>query len=236
MKRLAPGMNPTTIFTDYETASIEAFHQAFPNARMKGCWFHFGQCVWRRIQSEPDVLQRYGNDMAFQVQVKSLGSLSFVPPEDVVNAYETLARSPFFVQHESLHPILTYFEKNWIGELNHRTGIRRAPRFAIELWSNRESVLNGEHLTTNSLEGWHRQLYGRIGATHPNIWKYLHCLKEEQALVETKIQSYLRGERVRPSPKYKRVYERIQNCTRNWGNVDTLDFLRGIAHNLQWDV
>lgn len=74
VKRLAPGMNPSTITTDYETASIDAFHQAFPDAIMKGCWFHFAQCVWRRIQGEPEILRRYRNDAVFQVQAKCLGA------------------------------------------------------------------------------------------------------------------------------------------------------------------
>ena len=236
VKGLATRMNPETITTDFEEASIVAFHNVFPNARQKGCYFHFGQCVWRRIQREPAVLRRYKSDTVFAVNVRYLGALSFVPPDEVVNAYETLCDSAFFQDNQCLDPILDYFERNWVGQLNTRTHIRRAPRHAIELWNNRTAVLNGEYLTTNSVEGWHRQLNGRIGCTHPNIWKYLTSLQDEQLLVAMKIQGYLRGDTHRHCPKYERVYARIKTAAGSWGQIHTIDYLEGIALNLEWKV
>lgn len=41
VKGLAAGMNPETITTDFEDASIAAFHTAFPNARLKRLLFSF---------------------------------------------------------------------------------------------------------------------------------------------------------------------------------------------------
>ena len=168
--------------------------------------------------------------------VKYLGALSFVPPDEVVNAYEALCDSPFFQNNQCLDPILDYFERNWVGQLNTRTRVRRAPRHAIELWNNRTAVLNGEYLTTNSVEGWHKQLNGRVGSTHPNIWKYLKSLQDEQTLVALKIQGYLRGDRHRHCQTYQRTYDRILEAAGHWGQLDTVDFLDGIARNLEWHV
>jgi len=134
----------------------------------------------------------------YAVKIKCLGALAFVPPGEVLQAYEELANSPFFQQNACLHPLLDYFERTWVGQMNIRTGVRGSPLFRVPLWNAREATLNGEHRSTNSLEGWHRQFYGRVGATHPNIWTYIKDLKDEQILVNLKIENFLRG---RPPPK-----------------------------------
>lgn len=54
-------LQPSTILTDFEQASIYASHYVFSNARNKGCFFHLGQSGWRKIQS-CGLAIRYGND------------------------------------------------------------------------------------------------------------------------------------------------------------------------------
>ena len=54
---------------DYEIAAINAFAQVFPNAEIKGCFFHFDQAIWRRIQAF-GLQQRYQNDEEFAVVIK----------------------------------------------------------------------------------------------------------------------------------------------------------------------
>jgi len=44
-------LNPLSIRIDFEQPFISAFDEIFPNAVIKGCFFHFGQCVWRKIQT-----------------------------------------------------------------------------------------------------------------------------------------------------------------------------------------
>jgi hypothetical protein len=42
--------NPSRFNIDFEASSILAIRQCFPNAEIKGCLFHYGQSVWRKIQ------------------------------------------------------------------------------------------------------------------------------------------------------------------------------------------
>ena len=42
--------DPDIIVTDFEIAVIEATKQHFPRARHVGCFFHFGQALWRKVQ------------------------------------------------------------------------------------------------------------------------------------------------------------------------------------------
>lgn len=47
---LRNNQNPVTIMTDFELAVIKALKLKFPGVTMSGCMFHFGQCVWRKLQ------------------------------------------------------------------------------------------------------------------------------------------------------------------------------------------
>lgn len=54
-------LNPKFIISDFEKASLSAAATYFPSSIQKGCFFHFGQIIWRRIQREK-LSSRYGND------------------------------------------------------------------------------------------------------------------------------------------------------------------------------
>lgn len=45
-------LNPQHILSDFENASINACKSYFPNAEFSGCYFHFGNIIWRRIQNQ----------------------------------------------------------------------------------------------------------------------------------------------------------------------------------------
>ena len=47
---LHPGLNPASIMADFEKASLNACATIFPGARLAGCFFHLGQCLWRKVQ------------------------------------------------------------------------------------------------------------------------------------------------------------------------------------------
>ena len=42
---------PHLVISDYEQSLIAAVETELPNARISGCYFHFGQHLWRRVQS-----------------------------------------------------------------------------------------------------------------------------------------------------------------------------------------
>ena len=83
LKTLKDGLNPLSIKTDYELAAINSFKNCFPNAEQKGCFFHFAQSLYRKIQSE-GLQQRYSNDPEFSLQLRMLAALAMVPENDVV--------------------------------------------------------------------------------------------------------------------------------------------------------
>jgi len=41
---------PERVITDFELAAMNGFSQEYPNVQQRGCFFHFSQNVYRRIQ------------------------------------------------------------------------------------------------------------------------------------------------------------------------------------------
>ena len=42
---------PESVISDFEQYLIAAIETEIPNARLSGCYFHFGQNLWRKVQS-----------------------------------------------------------------------------------------------------------------------------------------------------------------------------------------
>ncbi len=47
-------ISPEEIMTDFELALVQSLELEFPGARIHGCYFHFAQCLWRKVQTWPD--------------------------------------------------------------------------------------------------------------------------------------------------------------------------------------
>ena len=44
-------LDPDMLMSDFELALIQATALNFPNASHKGCYYHFKQAIWRKVQS-----------------------------------------------------------------------------------------------------------------------------------------------------------------------------------------
>ena len=82
------------------------------------CFFHFGQAIWRDIQSL-GFQHRYNNDDDFAVIIKQFGVFAFVPAIDVNPCYEELMDSLIDETIDNVSDFLNYFEKIWIGLEHH---------------------------------------------------------------------------------------------------------------------
>lgn len=135
-----------------------------------------------------------------------LVALAFVPPEDVMQCYESLMDEPFFVENSDvLVEFIQYFERTWICTVVRR---RQIPAmFEIGLWNCFHSVLEGLPKTNNYCEGFHNGFSGTLGAAHPTIYKLIDAMKEEHEKAEMKIEQMLAGKSL-PSNKSRRILMR----------------------------
>ncbi|KAG8180604.1 hypothetical protein JTE90_018222 [Oedothorax gibbosus] len=150
IKSLNPQLNPQTILLDFERAAMNAFLASFPTASVRGCFFHFSQAIWRKIQAI-GLQAKYANDGDFALEIRQLAAMAFLPPQDVISSFEMLMDTDFF-QEINLVPLVDYFEDTWIGRIA-RNGRRREPLFPIEMWNCFSSVVDGLPKTNNSIEG-----------------------------------------------------------------------------------
>jgi hypothetical protein len=239
IKNLEPSLNPDSIMTDFEKAAINAFTSSFPSSNQRGCFFHFTQCIWRKIQTPEcsEIRKKYIDDPDFALQIKMLAALAFIPPNDVIRIFDDLVESQFFDSNQQLlKPLIDYFLDNWIGMLQTRRR-RRDPTFAIPLWNCHSSVIDGIPKTNNAVEGWHNAFSSLLSAHHPTIWKFIDGIQQEQSLNELKVNQYLAG--VSPPisrRKYRNAAKKIMKIVEEYGQRDPIEYLSSIASNLKLNV
>uniref|UniRef100_A0A6B0ULB9 MULE transposase domain-containing protein n=1 Tax=Ixodes ricinus TaxID=34613 RepID=A0A6B0ULB9_IXORI len=62
-------LNVKVIYTDFELAAMNSFQNQFPGVRLQACFFHLAQSVYRKVQENHDLRQRYDTDKDFSVLV-----------------------------------------------------------------------------------------------------------------------------------------------------------------------
>ena len=95
---------------DFELAVLNAIDASFPDSSKKGCFFHFSQAIFTKMQSL-GLQVRYRDDEDFAYKVRMLAVLAFVPEPDVINAFEAVSEDfPLDAQE-----VIDYFEDTYIG-------------------------------------------------------------------------------------------------------------------------
>ena len=222
--------SPSYITLDFEPAMIKACKQQFPSVVLKGCFFHFSQCIFRVIQ-ENGLKKKYEEDAEFALNLRYLPAIAYVPVDTVVRAFEILCDAD--ILPSEAEAVVDYFEDTWIGRPDRRNR-RRPPKFKLEMWNVYESALLSQPKTNNAVEGWHRTFETQVAGHHPNIWKFLDFLKKEQNYNDVKVDQFLAGNSLQPPrKKYRDSSERIKRIVEKYSSYsNVIDYLRAIAHNL----
>ena len=70
--------NLSAVMEDFELALIQAVELQFPSTRIMGCYFHFSQCLWRKVQAL-GFATAYSSDATVKCFIHKTAALSFVP-------------------------------------------------------------------------------------------------------------------------------------------------------------
>ena len=112
IKGIQPNFVPDTVMVDFELALHRSIRDVFPAANLRGCLFHFAQCIQRKIIQEG--LGSHCSDRGSDIwkSARRIMGLSFVPEHDIANAWEEVkARFP-----PMMIPIADYFEQTWLRD------------------------------------------------------------------------------------------------------------------------
>lgn len=225
---------PQSITFDFELAAISSSKNIFPQTSVHGCFFHFNQCLWKRIQQNPILLHRYNSEMEFKENIKMIAAISFVPVNHIIFAYNSLISIPFYVENQNhLSDFLSYVVDTWIGK-NNEIGLI-TPRFPHEQWSCYSRVIGGLPLSNNSVEGWHHSFNRHVGSSHPSIWTFIEKLKDQQSQTEFELNQVSAGIQIRKQKiKYKQRYLRLARLVQQYNSLPIILFLRGISSNISF--
>ena len=71
-------LQPSAVMEDFELTLIQAVELQFPSTRIMGCYFHFSQCLWRKVQAL-GFATAYSSDATVKCFIHKTAALSFVP-------------------------------------------------------------------------------------------------------------------------------------------------------------
>ena len=229
---------PNIVVTDFEMALQKADLSSWPGTSVQGCFFHFCQGIWRKTQ-ELGLARSYVTNEEVRNSVKRLSALAFLPVNEVGGSFDNLLASVLEGDgRQGLAQLYSYFENTFVGRKPAR-GPRTRPRFAIPMWNVRRRTEEGIPRTNNRLEGFHRGIQSMFDGPHPSMWKFLAGLQREQVLQYTNFIQISTGNDVTvEGRKYEQVNRRLRTLIERHsiGEVTTVAFLEGVAHNLNLSV
>ena len=176
---------------DFEIAMIKALKGHFPTVSVKGCFYHFAQAVWRKVQGL-GLQEEYKTNPDLTKTVSKMLSLSLCPVRYVRIAWQAiLADAP---QVQNIDALCDYFSNTWLNG-----------NFPLPSWNHYST--NGPR-TNNHVEGWHNKLNSAAGKAHPNVFELVELFRNEQAMTEVTLQQLAAGGATRKRERCYRIKDR----------------------------
>ena len=214
-------LSPGSVLMDFEAAMRKAVLSVWPSTTIRGCYFHFCQALWMNFQKYDLVPEYQVPGSAVRSAFKSIKALPFVPLDDLDLAWRLLKPTI----PSDMDEFVAYFESTWMGTS------AKAATFDPWSWNHHDSVLCGLPRSSNIAEGWHNGFQSLISCANPTMWKFLDCLKLEQAISDTKISRHLnRDPPPRRQAKWIRWDERVDKVVNDYDTyADVMQFLKVVA-------
>lgn len=166
---------PRIIYADFEQAIHLAISKIFPEVVRKGCRFHLGQTMWRKIQSL-GLSKNFKKKSEIGNFLKVCFGLSFLEPEEVQKCFFEYLMT-IKPNNQQLNAFCDFFEKNYISS---------SSKFPPSIWAE---FSNSLMRTTNACESFHSKLNSVFYSSYPNIFQFLEVLKNVQTDVYIKMRS-----------------------------------------------
>ncbi len=185
---------PKTILCDFEQALLNSLNNCFQNTRIQGCYFHFCQSIYRKIQSL-GLSSAYMKNENFRIFLRFVMALAFLPNNEVKESYLVLEKY-FLKMDPALDKFFEYFQRNWIKN--------------TQLWN-----VHGETLRTNNdIEGWHFSISRNLGKK-PDIYKFISFLQDEELMSRHLISMANSGRKIKnANKKYDRIGKKNNRTNR----------------------
>ena len=126
------GFDLQSVLCDFERGLHNAISSVWPSATIGGCYFHFKQALWRKLQAFDLVPEYKVLSSPVRKWFKTIGALPFMEPGSVVDVWtnDIVGNLP-----QEMNEFASYFERTWIGTPT------AEPIFDKYLWNMYDTVL-----------------------------------------------------------------------------------------------
>ncbi|XP_039309456.1 uncharacterized protein LOC120358649 isoform X1 [Solenopsis invicta] len=174
---IAPDLkkNVKFIMGDYERATNNALYKCFPEASLKGCWFHYNQAVlrkWRQLDLTNAPRKLIMIVMSVPLISATLFEQCFTILQDVADTMSS--------DYPTVLQFMCYLRKTWLPA------------------ANKVSVYGCPVRTNNIVESFHNTISKKFGSRHPNVWIFIENLKKviiDQEIDFRRLQNNLQARR-----------------------------------------
>ena len=160
IQEILPEFQPQIEMSDWEQAARNAFKTLFIGIKLQGCWFHYTQRIWKKVQ-KVNLATTYTNNGAFQNYLRCIMALPFLPPDEIQPTYEQITTQNLNLekhQMDSVEKLKLFVRRRWIN-----------PVLPEEL-----SVWHQKMATNNGAENYHGRLKSLIKCCKPRILNFLY--------------------------------------------------------------
>ncbi|XP_076068501.1 uncharacterized protein LOC143040952 [Oratosquilla oratoria] len=215
IKRLTPNNNVRKMVIDFERAVWKAIPSVFPGVNVRGCSFHWAQCIWRKMQ-EIGLAPVYRNDEDTHRLCRQFLALPYLPQEHISPMFERLATQ---ARTSLLTVLVNYIRTNWI----------QCSLYTPETWS----IFKQPIRTNNDVEGWHGALNRHARRSNLSFYLLVKLLHEQSQLINIQIRLVSDKKlRRRQRKEYKRVQGQVNKVWDSYiaGDKSARQVLRECAH------
>lgn len=204
------------IIIDFESAMRTALLKTIPGIKVFGCWFHFCQCLRRKMASLPILFREYRSDAKVQEIFRQFQCLALLPPEMIEPIFLRLSRDALKTS-ENFAVFIDYFDKEWIKRV-------KPQHFSVFLRGTR---------TTSGAESFNCKV-NKAFKTHANFFHFCECLQIEELSSTNHLENYTAGTKQKSHEKifYKKRSKLIRKYSlmlKN-GDIEPYLFLKTMAN------
>ena len=198
IRQLGSRWRPRLMICDFEQALISSLETEFPNAEVRGCYFHFLQNLWKHVQTLGLSIP-YGTNRELKKLIRKIMSIGYLPSAIVRMNFFNLKHDPNTRRLVVLFPAL----RNWINyvETTYIVG-----NWAPRMWNVFDR--NMSQRTNNNIESFHKQFNLMVEVRHPSLWVFIRKLKDMQLSTKRTTINAMNG---RDPPARQRKWKLLEN-------------------------
>ncbi|KAL8597954.1 hypothetical protein ACOMHN_063850 [Nucella lapillus] len=190
---------PAHIVCDFERELWTSIETELPRARLQGCYFHFTQILFRKVQ-ELGLAVGYRRNNRLQRFIRKVLAICYIPTPVMMMTFNRLlnhARTRRLLRrYPALGDFITYFRRTYLGP---------QALFPPASWSVTDRDMNQR--TNNSAESFHKAFGSAVGVRRPNLWMFIRVLKDRQSVTENTFEAARRGQ---PAPRRRRKWRFLE--------------------------